>query len=88
MPDLTPSVHVCNANKGPNEQVRPSQCVPAASRTRFCFTLMMGDFWFVVCIQINGFTTNLTQRGQASVTLQPDSGLFNSLGAGVVQLTV
>ena len=30
----------------------------------------------------------LTQRGQASVTLQPDSGLFNSLGAGVVKLTV
>ena len=29
---------------------------------------------------------SLTQRGQASVTLQPDSGLFNSLGAGVVQL--
>ena len=30
----------------------------------------------------------LTQRGQASVTFQPDSGLFNSLGAGVVKLTV
>ena len=30
----------------------------------------------------------LTQRGQASVTLQPDSGLFNPLGAGVVKLTV
>ena len=29
----------------------------------------------------------LTQHGQASVTLQPDSGLFNSLGAGVVRLT-
>ena len=28
-----------------------------------------------------------TQRGQASVTLQPDSGLFNSLGAGVIKLT-
>ena len=26
--------------------------------------------------------------GQASVTLQPDSGLFNLLGAGVVKLTV
>ena len=32
--------------------------------------------------------SNITQRGQASVTLQPDSGLFNSLGAGVVKLTV
>ena len=32
--------------------------------------------------------SRLTQRGQASVTLQPDSGLFNSLGAGVVKLTV
>ena len=30
----------------------------------------------------------VTQCGQASVTLQPDSGLFNSLGAGVVKLTV
>ena len=30
----------------------------------------------------------LAQRGQAPVTLQPDSGLFNSLGAGVVKLTV
>ena len=30
----------------------------------------------------------VTQRGQASVTLHPDSGLFNSLGAGVVKLTV
>ena len=30
----------------------------------------------------------LTQSGQASVTLQPDSGLFNSLCAGVVKLTV
>ena len=29
----------------------------------------------------------LTQRGQASVTLQPDSGLFNSLGTGVIKLT-
>ena len=29
----------------------------------------------------------LTQRGQASVTLQPNSGLFNLLGAGVVKLT-
>ena len=33
-------------------------------------------------------TLKLTQRGQASVTLQPDSGLFNWLGAGVVKLTV
>ena len=30
----------------------------------------------------------LTQRGQAFVTLQPDSGLFNSLDAGIVKLTV
>ena len=32
-------------------------------------------------------TLILAQRGQASVTLQPDSGLFNWLGAGVVKLT-
>ena len=31
---------------------------------------------------------DVAQRGQASVTLQPDSGLFNSFGAGVVKLTV
>ena len=30
----------------------------------------------------------LAQCGQASITLQPDSGLFNSLGAGVVKLTL
>ena len=30
----------------------------------------------------------LTQRGQASVTLQPDSGLFNLLGAGVKLTTI
>ena len=30
----------------------------------------------------------ITQRGQASVTFQPDSDLFNSLGAAVVKLTV
>ena len=31
---------------------------------------------------------NITQRVQASVTLQPDSGLFNSLGAGVKLTTI
>ena len=31
---------------------------------------------------------SLTQCGQASFTLQPDSGLFNSLGAGVVKLKI
>ena len=30
----------------------------------------------------------VAQRRQASITLQPDSFLFNSLGAGVVKLTV
>ena len=34
------------------------------------------------------YTVSLAQRGQASVTLQPDSGQFNLLGAGVVKLTV
>ena len=33
-------------------------------------------------------TSGLTQHGQASVAHQPDSSLFNSLGAGVVKLTV
>ena len=43
--------------------------------------------WATACLG-GGRGVNLTQCGQASVTLQPDSGLFNSLGAGVIKLTV